>query len=123
MDERRKDLRVQDSFKISYKVISPPDGWGNATGMDISTGGISLPVNQGILPGVILSLQINFIDNSPTINATAEVIWVKETQRKELPYTIGIKFLNIQQHDRDRICYHTNKRTEEGKPSGVDWIK
>ena len=106
MQEQRKDIRVDGSVKISYRVISPPDGWGNAVTINISKGGIALPTDHTLLPGVVLELKIDLLNNTDPINATAEVVWVKEKINNTMPYTIGLKFLNISLRDRDRIYYY-----------------
>ncbi len=119
MSERRQTIRINESFKITYKVISPPDGWGNSVSMNISKGGIALPIDHRLIPGVVLDLQIKLIENTNPIEATGEVVWIKENPSKneaEFPYLVGIKFINIDLRDRDRIYYYIEKRLSE-KPS------
>ncbi len=126
MDERRQTIRISDSFKITYKVISPPDGWGNAVSMNISKGGIAFPVNQRLLPGIVIELQIKLLENTSPIEATGEVVWVKENPEKEnqeFPYIIGIKFINIDLRERDRIYSYIDKKLQENPSSGIERIK
>ena len=123
MQEQRKDIRVNGSVKISYRVISPPDGWGNAVTINISKGGIALPTDHTLLPGVVLELKIDLLNNTDPINATAEVVWVKEKINNTMPYTIGLKFLNISLRDRDRIYYYISKKSEGKQRNNMKWLE
>ena len=123
MQEQRKDIRVDGSVKISYRVISPPDGWGNAVTINISKGGIALPTDHTLLPGVVLELKIDLLNNTDPINATAEVVWVKEKINNTMPYTIGLKFLNISLRDRDRIYYYISKKSEGKQRNNMKWLE
>ena len=128
-NERRKFKRKNSDFVVSYKVISPPDGNGNATGIDISEAGISLPIRSLLCPGIILELEFNLGVSRESIVTTGEVIWVKERNDENFPYIIGIKFINIATRDKDRIYYHIHREAErktkqgEGEPPGVGWIE
>jgi len=123
MQEQRKDIRVDDSVKISYKVISPPDGWGDALTMNISKGGIALPTDHTLLPGVVLELKIDLLNNTDLIHATAEVVWIKKKNNVTMPYTIGLKFIDISLRDRDRIYYYISKKSEEKHKNNMRWIE
>ena len=123
MKEQRKSIRVNDSLKINYKVISPPDGWGNAITINISKGGIALPTDHTLLPGVVLELKIDLLNDTEPINATAEVVWVKKKDDTITPYIIGLKFLNISLRDRDRIYYYISKKSEGKDNNDIGWVE
>jgi len=123
MKEQRKSIRVNDSLKINYKVISPPDGWGNAITINISKGGIALPTDHTLLPGVVLELKIDLLNDTDPINATAEVVWVKKKDDTITPYIIGLKFLNISLRDRDRIYYYISKKSEGKDNNDIGWVE
>ena len=122
-EERRQFVRLSSNFNISYKVISPPDGQGSSTGINISEGGISLPISHLLCPGIILELGITLGDGKDTIVTTGEVMWVKERDDSKYPYTIGIKFININPRDHDRIYYHIHKKIDKDKAADVKWIE
>jgi len=123
MDERRRYIRIDESLKISYRVVSPPDGWGNSTSMNISEGGISFPIDQRLLPGLILDLRVNLSGSMEPIEATGEVIWINNRTTAQFPYVVGVKFVKIDLRGRDRIYYHIHRRIDEGKPSDIGWIE
>lgn len=123
MKEHREYLRITNSFRIKYWVISPPGGGaGDSASIDISEGGISIPTSQRLFPGVILELEIYFQKTVNPVGATAEVIWVKDTKNKELPYIMGLKFIKITLRDRDRIYYCIHKLIEKEGRSDIGWI-
>jgi len=123
MDEHRKNVRINDSFKISYKVISPPDGWGNTVSINISRGGIAIPINHALLPGIILELKIDLLNNTELINATGEIVWIKEKDNSEFPYVAGLKFIDINLRDRDRIHHYISKKSEEKLQADIKWLE
>jgi len=123
MKEQRKSIRVNDSLKINYKVISPPDGWGNAVTMNISKGGIALPTDHTLLPGVVLELKIDLLNNTDPIYATGEVVWVKKKNTTVVPYVIGLKFINISLRDRDRVYYYISKKSEGKHRGNMEWLE
>jgi len=123
MQEQRKNIRVDGPVKISYRVISPPDGWGDSVTINISKGGIALPADHTLLPGVVLELKIDLLNNTEPINATAEVVWVNKKTNTVMPYIIGLKFLNINLRDRDRIYYYISKKSEEKHKNNMKWIE
>lgn len=122
-DERRQHQRKDSLFNINYKVISPPNGHGNTTGIDISEGGIALPIDHLLCPGIILELGITLGDSSDLIVTTGEVVWVKEQGDEKFPYVVGIKFINISRRDNDRVYYHIHRRNERADSPGVGWIE
>jgi c-di-GMP-binding flagellar brake protein YcgR len=124
MKERREYIRIDESFRITYRVISPPHSKaGDSTGVNISEGGISFPSSQELCPGFILELGISFRKTMEPIVATGEVTWVTERDDPKYPHMLGIKFIQITPRDKDRIYYHIHKRMEEkGPPSDIQWI-
>lgn len=123
MGERRKQIRVSDSLKIKYKVISPPDGFGGALSINISEGGISFPIDKTLIPGVVLDLEIILKDSPRPIEATGEVVWIRQRDDENFPFTVGIKFLKVNPRDRDRVYYHIHKRDERLKSGDVEWLR
>jgi len=117
--ERRQHERKDLPFSINYKAISPPGGHGKTTGIDISEGGISLPVDHILCPGIILELGITIGGSADLIVTTGEIVWVKGQDDEKYPYAIGIKFINISIRDHDRVNYHIHRKNEQNNPPGV----
>ncbi len=123
MDEHRKSVRIDDSFKISYKVVSPPDGWGDTTSINISSEGIAIPINSTLLPGIILELEIVIADNTEPIKATGEIVWIKKRNSGGFQYTAGLKFVHIDSSSHDRIRRYINRRTGKKSQTNVKWLE
>ncbi len=119
MKERRGYIRVNEAFNINYQVISPPDGGGISGTTNVSKGGISFPTDRLLVPGIILKLKIDLLKGGEPIDATGEVVWVKETDGEKFPYMIGIRFVRIELHNQDRIFHLINKKAQENESPDV----
>ena len=131
MKDHRQHLRINESIGIAYKVVSPPDGRGGSNSMDISEGGISFPIDQRLLPGIIIRLEVALSGAVRPIEVTGEVMWVRERDSssdnseddQEYPYLIGLKFIKIDLRDRDRIYYYIHKKMGNKKSGDLKWLK
>lgn len=122
--ERRQFIRVKENLDLQYKIISPPDGEGDATSLNISEGGISFPVNQQLLPGLVLEISIKFPGSEEEVDITGEVVWVKKSDTHNFPFVVGLRFINISPEDRDRIYYYVHKKLEQtDKTDDIGWIE
>jgi c-di-GMP-binding flagellar brake protein YcgR len=120
MEERRKIIRISASMTISYRVMR---GFilSSSRSKDISAGGICLPTWHRFEPGVALELKIYLTEFSKPIEAIGEVVWLNEKNDIRFPYLLGIKFVKIDEADRDKIKDHI-KKSIEVKTKGVKWM-
>lgn len=79
---------------------------------DISGGGLQLVAREKIKIGSKLQMNIE-IPDFETINAIGEVVRVEQPQADNLLFWIGIRFLDIQEKDRNKIIKFVFKKELE----------
>ncbi len=98
---RRRHPRFPQSLEVTYSVIKkrPPE---KATGktVDISEGGLKLILDEKLLPGSSINLQISLPGSNHKAEATADVVWtedaseVRDLSGKRFFYS-GVKFSSL----------------------------
>lgn len=111
-DERRKYRRIKDSAKAVYKVMGV-EGEYNLTVLNLSGGGLCLPLSHKINKGTLLELNLNMPQDKDPFFVLAKVVWQSEApvNRDGKPYyDTGIEFLKMGLRDKMRIIrYIYNK--------------
>ncbi len=112
MQERRKTVRINESFKVVYQVVKS-FRMVSSQSRDISEGGICLPVLQHLEPKMILDLEIYLEGGQKPIKAVGEVVWLKEIKDLKFPFLIGIKFIKINPEGANRLHVYIKEKAEE----------
>lgn len=102
--ERRKSERVDSLIAVKYASGSGGIS-GSSLTKDVSETGIGLPLNGKIPTGMKLDVAIT-LDKGPKkeIPAVATVVWSKRnTQHWKSRYSAGLKFLDINPMDKNRL--------------------
>lgn len=121
MEERRKYVRISDSLMVSYQKML--DSFkASCRSVDISENGIRLSISQRIEPGSVLKLWVNLEGIMSPIEALGEVVWLKERIDAKSVFDIGIKFLEIDDEDRSKLCEHIRKISKGKESRKIDWI-
>ncbi len=114
--DRRKTPRISIEIDVLYEILSGnAAGKQNSRSRDISMGGIGLKLNEKLLPGTILGLQLNIAQSHRPIFAQGEVVWVKEifkkntTQKGQRFFGAGIKFTKIEPEDEVALSSFINR--------------
>jgi len=112
--ERRKYLRLDTVFPVRFRIESP-DGkavssWLQGFTGDVGKGGICLSVSsleaQNLIEvntGCRMSLEIELPVLPNPVKAVARSAWVREISAAEGKYLIGLRYLNIEKKDNNRI--------------------
>jgi len=111
--ERRKYPRL-NAF-ITYSVVDPANADKTANTKNISAGGIAFFAREKIELNTTLSLNINLPDRSDLV-AKGRVVWVEKTKVPADPkicYELGIKFMEIDDNDRQRISRYIFYRLDK----------
>lgn len=122
MKERREYIRVGDSLKIMYKIVSLSGAQRGGYTEDISGGGIRFSLDHYLKVGTVLELSISIPNQESPIQATGEVTWLHERKDMKSPYVVGIKFIKIDPFERGKILNYIRKRVTENKPADIKWI-
>ncbi|MDD5730200.1 MAG: PilZ domain-containing protein [Candidatus Omnitrophica bacterium] len=114
MEERRKYVRVNKSFAVSYKplgqFIKP-----SCTTKNISLGGICLAIYHRLSPSTSIKMWITLRDFKNPIVATGTVLWIKDTGDPAFPWQVGIKFIEINPTDKRILMEQIRIICEEDK--------
>jgi c-di-GMP-binding flagellar brake protein YcgR len=105
VSERRKNLRLQESLKIKYRILKQFRNY-EAASEDLSEKGIRLLVSEKLPIGTQMEVKIYILDTKKPIIAIGEVIWLRPGNLPELPYTAGIRLVNITPQNRSLIVNH-----------------
>lgn len=115
MEERRKYIRIDKALSLSYEILESflrP----SCRSKDISEGGIRLRIFQRLAPGTALKLWIYLRDFEQPILAVGEVAWLQKQNDKEYPFEVGIRFIEINSSDRDKLSKYIISFSQDGGP-------
>lgn len=110
--ERRKHLRVDANFVVSYAKRDIIDEYDLSQTRDLSQGGILLTTHRYYENGVRLALVMRFPFVSKKVEALAEVVHCREVA-KDLIYETRLKFLNLDMSLFEEIGANVKKMLEE----------
>ena len=109
--ERRQQVRIDTEVDVSYEV-----GSGRSThkrtsmSRNISLSGINLTLNEKLLPGTDLNLQLDLSQGVKPIFVQGKIAWVKEIserlarhKKEERFFTTGIKFTQMAPRDESLL--------------------
>ncbi|MFH1363665.1 MAG: PilZ domain-containing protein [Candidatus Omnitrophota bacterium] len=119
MEERRKTIRITESFKVDYQVVKS-FRMVSSRSQDISEGGICLPVLQRLQPKMVLDLEIYLEGDKKPIKAVGEVVWLKDIKDLKFLYLSGIKFIKIAPEAASRLKSYIDKKAAS---EHVKWLE
>ena len=126
MRERREYIRLSDSLKIIYRVVTTPPGDAGSISKNIGGGGICFPVKHNLSRGDTLKLEVHLPELAEPIVSTVEVAWVHTKtdieKDKEFLYVMGVKFIDIDPLDRGKILSYIRESITSGKQQKIEWI-
>ncbi|MGD9015294.1 MAG: PilZ domain-containing protein [Candidatus Omnitrophota bacterium] len=107
MRERRRFVRITESLKLSYEVMSQAMVRDSLT-KDIGQGGIRFLSQEFIPKNSLLKIRL-IIEKIPfSFETYAKVVWVRQESRRGR-YEIGVEFTNISTDAaKQLIAYLTN---------------
>ena len=106
MQERRRYIRVETPVLVEFPNPETLKTERSFT-QDVNETGIRFPTAVRLQIGqeIALTLQLPFHD--ATMNATGEVLWIREVSRLGAPqYDVGVQFRWIEDPDRNRLSRH-----------------
>lgn len=117
--DRRKTPRISIEIDVLYEVLSGNTAAKHASmSRNIGLGGIGLTLNEKLLPGTVLSLQLNIPQSQRPISTQVEIVWVKEifkknsAQKGQRLFGAGIKFTKIGPGDESALSSFINRRAK-----------
>ena len=107
-EERRKFPRSSCNAEVEYVILDQIRSTSFTTGSrNIGSGGICIIVFEKLNEGDVLGLRFSIPGLDSFIIAKGLVIWTKEfgvgDKKTDAAYNVGIKFLNLNDKDRDII--------------------
>ena len=93
--ERRAYARILKAFSLECKFLKKGPRYALTT-KNVSGGGLKLPFKRKLKSNTRLKLELSLSGTTKKIILDGRVIWAKANPRnKELPYILGIRFINI----------------------------
>lgn len=117
VSERRRFFRFPKRFKIAY---STPKAFVENYLSHLSQGGVFIPTDSPLEPGVQFNLKIILPDGKEEMEVFCEVVWSQmekgENLEKGSVKGMGVKFLNLSPEGKERInkiCKEVEKEIEK----------
>ena len=109
--ERRQKVRIDTEVDVFYEVTSGRSAHKRTSmSRNISLSGINLTLNEKLLPGTDLNLQLDLPQGAKPIFVQGKIVWVKEIserltghKREERFFATGIKFTQMAPRDESLL--------------------
>ena len=106
MQERRRYIRIQTPVLVEFPNPETMKTERSFT-QDVSESGMRFPSAVKLQVGQELPMTLELPFHDATMNATGEVVWIREVSRLGAPqYEVGVRFRWIQDPDRQRLVRH-----------------
>ena len=106
MEERRASVRVATPVLVEFPNPATMKTERSFT-QDVSETGMRFPTTVKLQIGQELPLTLQLPFSPATMQATGEVIWIREVSRLGAPqYGVGVRFRWIEDPDRQRLMRH-----------------
>jgi c-di-GMP-binding flagellar brake protein YcgR len=104
MEERRKFVRLDTSVKVRYKVLVNTEDHNDTNSRNLSASGVKIEVKDPVKPNSVLWMEIALPNEADPLQAKGEVVWQEKISTSEnIRYEMGIKFLEMDVTDRNRL--------------------
>jgi len=106
MQERRRFIRMETPILIEFPAPGTMKTERSFT-QDVSESGMQFPTPVRLQVGQQLPLTLDLPFSNSSMQATGEVLWIREMARLGAPqYDIGVRFRWIEDPDRQRLVRH-----------------
>ena len=103
MQERRQHVRATAPVLVEFPNPTTMKTERSFT-QDVSEAGMCFPTAVKLQVGQELHLSVELPFYDPTLHATGEVVWIRETARLGAPqYEVGVRFKWIEDPDRQQL--------------------
>ena len=116
-NERRKHIRVQKTFKVSY---SSPKHFAESYIHDLSLGGVFVVTNDPLEPGELFDLKIFLLDEAESMEIPCQVMWARREEEltdegEILPPGMGVEFVKLSTENTERLISVLKRSLEHSK--------
>ncbi len=106
MQEKRRFIRIETPILVEFPSPGTMKTERSFT-QDVSESGIKFPTPVCLQVGQQLPLTLELPFSNASMQATGEVMWVREVSRLGSPqYEVGMRFQWIEDPDRQRLNRH-----------------
>ena len=109
--DRRLYQRLPASI-VEYSLVSEGAKEKSSFAKDVSLGGVCILISEKIELNTILSLKIYLPTYKTPVEAKGIVVWMKKSgylNPKDKHYDIGVKLIEIEENDRDKIYEYSQR--------------
>lgn len=102
MRERRRFHRYQVTLEVEYHFTNDVDIQSKTYTLNISEGGISIPLNKAVKCGKKINLRLKLPYEDREINAVGKVVWRSPLTKQNFACEekAGVKFLDMDTEDK-----------------------
>jgi len=111
----RKHKRLKSFFLLKYQTDAKAGQEQITNVHDISAGGLRFQTNQRLPQNCIIKLAILIPSFEEPIEAEAEVVWVGQTRKKNMPYAVAVKFTKVSGKAEKELEEFLQKMAKEKK--------
>ena len=120
MAERRRSVRAVARIEV-YDKDKQPDRVPLYVSGNVSAGGIFLITQEPFARDTNLMIKFTLPDDDHPIEAVGTVVWVRsERHSPERPPGMGVQFMEIPKHDRERIRKFVEEQALAGNEAPED---
>ncbi|MDD5495549.1 MAG: PilZ domain-containing protein [Candidatus Omnitrophica bacterium] len=105
--ERRRHFRFHKELVLEYKLLKNPHSNKNCRTINISEGGLKLYLDDKLLKGTIMQIEIEIPEAKLHGEIEGEVVWTEDADSKDGSgkrfFYSGIKFLRIEEPFRTKL--------------------
>jgi c-di-GMP-binding flagellar brake protein YcgR len=115
-NEQRGQVRINNTVVVSYHVSSEKFLKMSCRSVDVSSTGIKLSLYQHLDKGKVYDFEIKFDFLPKPVTARGEIIWCRRSSNTWFPFTAGIKFINIDQDNAERLRMALSQLAKQEAP-------
>ena len=104
----RRDCR-RYRLPVAYSAVTAHRGQAAVSQLqghvyDISASGVRIELDEALHPGECVVLNLDLPGAGTSVNASASVVWINDTQDDPGPRRMALRFTSFSDHaDRDRL--------------------
>lgn len=115
--DRRKFIRVYEGRDVQFRLlksVGAKEELADVFSIDISAGGIQITSSEKLTIGSFIELKFYFPSPPSPVFAIGKIVWREEIRENDqIKYSLGVKFTNISEKDRERIDEYAQKYEEK----------
>ncbi len=115
--DRRKFIRIYEERAVQFRLlknVGAKEESSDVLSEDVSAGGIQIISSEKLTLGSFIELKFSFPSPPSPVFAIGKIVRREEIRKNDqIKYSLGVKFTNISEKDRERINEYARKYEEK----------